>query len=189
MGNEDYENLNLVINNLDLPGLFTETQLCDVFLEVRILLVDYNYIGLEEDAERYHKVMGQSNLHKSDKHWSRFLYACQKWWWRRYERQMNAVQPVEEEIDNDISGSGIGSLPPQSEPRPRTQTRPQSIGEIDNTRVTNKRPFRRRRGQYRVGGVHDRDASAPIASPVFNDEDDTDEDDEFRSYPSDSDID
>ena len=112
MGNEDYENLNLVINNLDLPGLFTETQLCDVFLQVRILLLDYNYIGLEEDAERYHKVMGQSNLHKSEKNWSRFPYACQKWWWRRYERHISEVEPMEEEIDDYISGSGIESLPP-----------------------------------------------------------------------------
>ena len=62
------------------------------------------------------------------------------------------------------------------------------IGGIGNTCVTN-RPLRRRRGQHFVGGVHNRDASAPIASSVLNDEDDTDEDYEFRAHPSDSDID
>lgn len=117
MGDGDYEDLHLVINNLDLPGLFTEAQLCDVFLEVRILLEDHDYIGLEEDAERYHKAMGPSDLHKSDKRWSRFLHACQKWWWSRYERQINAVEPIESEVYDGISGPGNESLHLQSEPR------------------------------------------------------------------------
>jgi len=34
MSDEDYEDLDVVVNHIDLPGLFTESQLCEVFLEV-----------------------------------------------------------------------------------------------------------------------------------------------------------
>ena len=120
MSQEDYENLNLVINNLNLPGLFTEAQLCDIFLELRILLVEYKYIDLEEGAERYHKTLGRFHLDKADKSWSRFLEACQKWWWCRYERQVNAIAPVESEGEDGTSESGSEALSPQPESRSRT---------------------------------------------------------------------